>query len=434
MTETSATGLAPLVTNPAALADEEDLYVVYLRRKPSRGLIALHAGPRGELRMAGKRRLACVSVDETTLREGDVNGTATVSWFPDDAKLGALESCCEPRVERRLWSALEQAAHRVNGFEGRLIGAWAEVLRYKPHDRCLLRYRLVLARGNGAPVELGVIGKLYRHRERARHAHTIAQHLHRQEPCAVARPLGVINALGVALFEDVSAVASAPGNLVLRPSHDAPLPERELRGAAAALAALHACSPIPDLGASRAASREAATALERAQLLARSAPSLSAQLRSAGMLLRDALLALADDHARLVHGSFKPSQLLFGSDERVVVTDLDNACLADPALDLGYFLAYLRPAALWRGSAAARAWFNAAAECFRREYAAAAHRAMTRVDVDDALVRASAYEAATLLKIAGRRVRRLNSPRPRELAAIVAEMYACLGATPEPAP
>lgn len=425
MTNAVATGVAPLVTGPAVLAGEEGLRVVYLRHKPGRGLIALHAGRRGE------QRMACVSVDETALGEGDANGAAIVSWFPNDPELRMLASCCEPSTERRLWSGLERAARSTTGLGGRLIAARADVLRYKPHDRCLLRYRLALDRGRGAPAELSVIGKLYRRREQARRTHGVAAHLHRQGGCAVARPLALIEELGVVLAEDVSVCARERGSRALRPSSPAPLPERELEGAAAALAALHACSPVPDCCGPRSASREAANALQRAHLLARWQPSLSARVRRTGRLLEDFLLAVRGESRCLAHGSFKPSQLLFGSGGRVVVTDLDNACLADPALDLGYFLAYLRPATLWRGSAEARAWFDAAAGCFRSAYANAACRAMAQTDVDAALARAATYEAATLFKIASRRVRRLNSPRPHELAAILDEVSRCLGAARE---
>ena len=44
-------------------------------------------------------------------------------------------------------------------------------------------------------------------------------------------------------------------------------------------------------------------------------------------------------------------------DGDVFLVDFDQFCLADPALDVGYFLAYLRPAGLWYHRAGRRAWF-----------------------------------------------------------------------------
>jgi hypothetical protein len=419
-------GLAAMVTRPVSLAGETDMRVVSVRRKPARGLVALHAGRRrGE-------RMACVSVEETALCEGGANACAKLSWFPDDPELRVLAVCCEPKADDRMWEALQRAASRSAGTRGRLIAAHAEPLRYKPHDRCVLRYRLVLDRERGGPIQLSVVGKAYQERDKARRVHAVAEQLHRGGAArVVARPLAVVDELGVALAEDVGASMSTPGTLALRPRSDRDCPPRELDGAAAALAVVHACSPRPGRSPDPAG-REAAKVLERVDLLARSVPALAARLRGTGRLIAEALVAAPAAEQCLVHGSFKPSQLLFGEDGRAVVTDLDNCRVADPALDLGYFLAYLRPAALRQGNAAARAWYEAAAGRFRRSYAAAIAAAGARPRaVDSALARAAIYEAALLLKIATRRVHRLNSPRPHELEAILDDAITCLGRTPE---
>jgi aminoglycoside phosphotransferase (APT) family kinase protein len=299
----------------------------------------------------------------------------------------------------------------------------------------VLRYRLVLDRKRGGRIQLSVVGKAYQERDKARRVHAVAEQLHRGGAArVVARPLGVVDELGVALAEDVSASVSIPGTLALRPTCNRECPERELDSAAGALALIHACSPR--LGCSPDAVRdEAARVLERVDLLARSVPSLAARLGGTGRLVAEALVATPAAERCLVHGSFKPSQLLFGVDTRVVLTDLDHCRVADPALDLGYFLAYLRPAALWQGNGAAHAWYGTAAGRFRRSYAAAIAAAGVRPQaVESALARAAIYEAALLLKIAARRVHRLNSPRPHELEAILDDAVRCLDATPERVP
>jgi hypothetical protein len=419
--------LAPVVTRPPALAGDPDLRVVYVRRKPARGLVALHAG-RGRA-----ERMVCVSVDESALRNGGVNARATLAWFPDDPELRVLAVCCEPSADRRMWAALERAACRLAASRGRLIGARAEPLRYKPHDRCVLRYRLQLDRTRGGPIQLNVVGKAYRERDLARRVHSVAEQLHGRDARVVARPLGVIDELGVALAEDVSASLSVRGTLALRPTCDAQCPDRALRSAAGALAAFHACPPSPCC-APQPPTREAAKVLERVDLLARSVPTLAPRLRRTGRLVADAL-ATRTGGPCLVHGSFKPSQLVFGADAGVIVTDLDRCCLADPALDLGYFLAYLRPAALWHGDPRAHAWYETAARRFRRAYAAASGAAgARREDPERVLARAAIYEAALLLKIATRRVHRLNSPRPNELEAILEDAAMCIGAASERVP
>jgi aminoglycoside phosphotransferase (APT) family kinase protein len=425
MSEAPQEGLATVVTRPAALAADPDMRVVYVRRKPARGLVALHAGRRA----AG--RMACVSVDERMLRESGANAHATLRWFPEDPELRVLVVCCDPSGDPRMWEALERAARRLVGSRCRLLGARAEPLRYKPHDRCVLRYLLELSGTNGRVIRLSVIAKAYREPDKARRVHDLARQLTRHDAHVVPRPLGLIAELGVALAEDVGAPLSLHGTLALRPSFDATAAHRALQSAAVALAAFHECPPGPGCP-ERPAMREAAKVLERAELLAQSVPSAASRLRRTARLVADALAATRCGDPRVLHGSFKPSQLLFGPRARVVVTDLDHCCLGDPALDLGYFLAYLRPASLWRGNAAARAWHTDAASRFRDAYLEAlAAAGAPRPDAHSALARAPIYEAALLLKIATRRAHRLNSPRPRELEAIVQDIARCLDGASE---
>jgi aminoglycoside phosphotransferase (APT) family kinase protein len=107
--------------------------------------------------------------------------------------------------------------------------------------------------------------------------------------------------------------------------------------------------------------------------------------------------------------------------------DFDQFCLADPALDVGYFLAYLRPAGLWYRRAGRRAWFEAAADAFLTTYL---HRLAERGESGATCAgiagRAPVFEAALLLKIAARRANRLHSPRPGEVAAVLDEVSGSL--------
>jgi hypothetical protein len=107
----------------------------------------------------------------------------------------------------------------------------------------------------------------------------------------------------------------------------------------------------------------------------------------------------------------------------VFLVDFDQFCLADPALDVGDFLAYLRPAGFWYHRAGRRAWFEAAAESFLSTYL---HRLGERGESEamcaGVAARAPVFEAALLLKIAARRANRLHSPRPGEVAAVLAEV------------
>ena len=94
---------------------------------------------------------------------------------------------------------------------------------------------------------------------------------------------------------------------------------------------------------------------------------------------------------------------------------------------MGYFLAYLRPSGLWYARPGMRAWFEAAAEVFTTTYSQTMRELGTEQAIIEGIIeRSRLYEAALLFKIATRRVNRLNSPRPKELSAMLHEIAACL--------
>src|SRR5207245_4181447 len=137
-------------------------------------------------------------------------------------------------------------------------------------------------------------------------------------------------------------------------------------------------------------------------------PALEPEIRRVGGALGRALSALPSDTLRPAHGSYKPSQLLV-REGAVFLVDFDQFCLADPALDVGYFLAYLRPAGLWYHRPGMMPWFQAAAEVFTTAYRQAMlELGVPQAAVDGILQRSRLYEAALLFKIATRRVNRLN--------------------------
>jgi len=89
-------------------------------------------------------------------------------------------------------------------------------------------------------------------------------------------------------------------------------------------------------------------------------------------------------------------------------------------------LAYLRPSGPWYQRPGMRHWFEAAAEVFTTTYRQAMlELGIANTAVDGILQRSRLYEAALLFKIATRRVNRLNSPRRKELSAMLSEIAAC---------
>jgi hypothetical protein len=391
----------------------------YLRRKPGRGLVAVF-GPDGQ------GDVWTVSVDEAA-------SGPTVRRFPDDARLTQLPTVMSPGGHGPLADALGSAADLPAGAT--VLDVVAEPVRYKPGDRCVLRYRLTLGASGTGTTSRSVVAKLYRDDADARDADALLARL-RTGPAAgwTARPLGVVPGLPLALTEDLGSgrdrVPARSGLRVVHPGSAAALPV--VASAARALAELHT-SGLDTTGlALRTGADEAGKAAKRTRVLEQHVPALAPEIRRVAGVLCPALSALPVDPLRPAHGSYKSSQLLV-RDGAVFVVDFDQCCRADPALDVGYFLAYLRPAGLWYRRAGRREWFEEAAEVFRTAYLGRlTERGETAATGAGVLSRAPVYEAALLLKIAARRANRMHSPRPGEVAAVLREVTACLGSVPRP--
>jgi len=451
------------------------LFVRYLRRKPGRGLTVIFDASRlaarrraprsipeswvsltlGEAALAGTRiRFAARQVQQAAveLRPSGVLQVPdlglSVQVFPADNGLPALGASCTTARTTSLFSALEAAARlQLCDPAWHLVAANAAPVRYKPGNRCVIRYDLLLERATTAGTlqrHLALFGKMYSDPDQARRIQAAMRQLYNEQAEAgqpiLPRPLGAVETLGLTLNEAVqSPEGTEPDTLrtgvrALQPRVvrggdgailDVVIPGEELRMTADALARLHT-SAVRPVGPPRTGADEATSARKRAALLAADNPAQAEAARRLAQHLATRLEALQPDAYRPAHGGFKASQLLFHS-QRVFIVDFDGFCLADPALDVGYFLAYLRPSGLWYHRPGMRPWFEASAERFVTAY----RQALGEHGVDDAttdgiLHRTPLYEAALLFKIATRRVNRLNSPRPGELSAVLTEIAQCL--------
>jgi hypothetical protein len=459
-----------------------DLFVRYLRRKPGRGLAViyhvdetqrgagLHAHDPsravsltvGEAALEGTRmrfqaaqarqaRLETLPSGVLYLKDLDVS----VQAFPADASLSALEASCDTRQGSPVFQALETAARLQFGDSAwQLTSAFAEPVRYKPGNRCVIRYQLTLERaerGISSLRNLALFGKVYANAEQAAAVYELQQRLYaEQERDGVGlpflpRPLGTVEALGLTLHQAAQSARAGKdgatgeplptGTQALRPQivqgrggqvSEVIVPKAALRAAAEALARLHLSTVSPDMNMLRSGAKDAKRAKERAALIAAYYPAQAEEVLRLGQYLAAHLEHLHPKAYRPAHGGFKPSQLLLDGDQ-VFIVDFDGFCLADPALDVGYFLAYLRPSGLWQHRPGMRQWFEEAAAHFFQAYQEAlCKHDMASAHVAGIKARAALYEAALLFKIATRRVHRLNSPRPQELAAILDEIAACL--------
>ena len=406
----------------------------YLRRKPGRGLVAVFGPGRvGDI--------YTVTVDERSLTgAGDATlSGARIERFPIDPKLPHLDTVMAPSEHPALADVLESTVRRIHELpaDRRLRDIAAEPVRYKPGDRCVVRYRLTFASDamGSSTRTCTLVAKLYGEENEAQAADDLLDRLRERAGGGwTARPLGVVPGLPLALTEDLGSgrdtVPARSGLHVVHPGAEDAFDV--VRRAARALAELHTSGvDLPGLEL-RTATDEAGKAAKRAALLEQYVPELGSQVRQVSAALRDTLAALPADTVRPAHGSYKSSQLLVRNGA-VFLVDFDQFCLADPALDVGYFLAYLRPAGLWYHRAGRRAWFEAAAEAFLSAYGLRlAERGESAVACAGIAGRAHVYEAALLLKIAARRVNRLHSPRPGEVAAMLDEVADLLAPTQRP--
>ncbi len=470
------------------------LFVRYLRRKPARGLAVIYMVD--ELGQANKAHSndpnrsvsltldeqaldgACIRFTEAQAREAPLEIQETgvlrandiglsVQAFPADGSLPALAASCDTTPHSPLFEALQSAARVQLGDDTwQLISASAVPVRYKPANRCVIRYHLALEHGKdeGATLRnLTVFGKVYADPEQARSVQALQQRLYDEQVIAsrgtgeaksgeespmiarsgnsplLPRPLGIIESLGLTFNAAVQPSKynerMLTGTRALRPQlergkggeiTEPVIPVEELWLTGIALARLHTSAVRPDESAPRTGAKEAKRARERASLIASHNPAQADEVRNLAEQLATRLETLQPDVYRPAHGGFKASQLLFHS-HKVFVVDFDGFCLADSALDVGYFLAYLRPSGLWYQRPGMMPWFKAAAEVFTTTYRQAMlELGVTQAAIDDILQRSKLYEAALLFKIATRRVNRLNSPRPKELAAMLEEVSACL--------
>ena len=225
------------------------LFVRYLRRKPARGLAVIYSVD--EIKRVGgashtndPNRSVSLTLDEKALDGAHIRfNTAdaelaplevqssgvlraedlglSVQAFPADSSLPALVVSCDTTQDSPLFQALQSAARVQLGDETwRLASASAVPVRYKPANRCVIRYHLTLEHPVGeVPLRKNLVlfGKVYADPDQARIVQTMQQQLYDEQIATqgsnlagqvqdvplLPRPLGMIDALGLTFNEAV---------------------------------------------------------------------------------------------------------------------------------------------------------------------------------------------------------------------------------------
>ena len=290
-----------------------------------------------------------------------------LSRFPADPDLPRLADVMDPE---RLRDTLQDA---LPGG-GRILRCRVDLLRYRPAKRATLAVEVLGSSGRLPERARRLVVKTYHDGGKAAAVAAEAVLLDATvDPAAPLRFAPVRAHLPELSTVVQEHVAGVPLDTVLRLR--GPFPERALRRAAVALAALH-CQPVVS-GRTRAVEKELARFVARGLRVAEVERATGEALVALGTRLAATAGDVSPGVVGLVHGDCKPSQFLLRHEREVVLLDLDSCGRADPAGDVGTFLATLRQhtlrGVLARRSTAAEVRTRAAlAEAFLDEYVEAA--------------------------------------------------------------
>lgn len=328
-------------------------------------------------------------------------------WLYDFRHDPALPGLATVLDTPALTTALSAALSEWQKGPFHLVQCRATPLRYRPGKRCTVQIDLHLRhRVSGQFHQERLYGKLYHHAEKAQAVYAEMQRLSK---ATTAYPGALRLADVVTFLPELGLVVQAP---VQGKALDLWLSQPERLGAAgqAQLArrlarAAHALAELHQLDLTTDRSRPATADLSklgrRAAKVATVAPHFGCSLGRLAERLCTQAPASATTELRIGHGDCKPSQFLLSADQ-VALLDFDHGGMADPAADVGLFLATLRQSALRLGTkATARkrgaTWASAPVEAHFLDIYLAASDAPA-----DFRERVAWYEALALLRKAWR--------------------------------
>ncbi len=302
--------------------------------------------------------------------------------YDDDSKLPWLALVTNPQVMRE----------RFGTLLGTLVEDCAVApVRYRPGVRCVLRYDLRTAAG-----KYTFFGKLIGQGAEDSMATIAALHNARASFPDLPRvlpPLAYWPELHMLVQAEVAGGAEL-NDLAFDPAEDAATRERWLRDAGARLAGLHGCDVA---GQKRTMADDLEELREYVAPIAAVDPVLADRYAATAGRLAEA--SMHGEPAPVAsHGAFRTDQFMIENGELVMI-DLDGFCWANPARDLGNFMAYLRWKAIRKPHDAA--FIERVGQLFLQGY-----RAAGRATDQGWLAR---YTADSLLKVAGRRYRSLTT-------------------------
>jgi phosphotransferase family enzyme len=311
-----------------------------------------------------------------------------------------------------------------------------ELVSYRRRQRCVLRYTVAAKTGDDEVRSLIVYGKVSASGNQTLNSRMLDALRERiVQPAALhrftlPRPFGSRPELQLSLLEALRGEAQIGPALKARlrgrpPPTDAPSLEEMVATCGYVAAMLHTSGV--DLGRPRTLDDELAGLLEQIAHGRRFVPSFGDRAQS--WLERIAALAAQSEplKLRLGHGDFKHEQLLFDGAASALV-DFDAMCQAEPALDLGKFLAHLRAEAekIQRRVSVSSPLGDELGEQFLRAYVSAAG---DQVEDERRLrLRTTLYEAIALLRLALRSQLDLDETRLELTTTLLEERLSAIAA------
>jgi aminoglycoside phosphotransferase (APT) family kinase protein len=308
-----------------------------------------------------------------------------------------------------------------------------QLAHYGRQHRCVLRYEMQAAAPGGELDTLVVYGKVGGVQGDGVVTRVIeALRSHAQPVVALPRVLGHRPDLRLTLFEELPGVPRIAQLVRARvsrtmPGEDLPDLAAALATCAAAAAALHTCDTA--LGRVRPVPVETAALREMFALAHPISPALSERLEGWLTAAEARAVTSAPLPFVLSHGDFSYTQLIFDGGHAGLV-DFDTICQAEPALDLGHFLAYLELAGRKAG-AGATGVVTALGEDFFSAYAAA--RNLREPEIAALVERSAVYETFSLLRLAAHSWQKLKPRRLRLVLDALDHQFSKGGWCDEPA-
>jgi aminoglycoside phosphotransferase (APT) family kinase protein len=333
--------------------------------------------------------------------------------YPIDGELTTLAAATDHEVAAR---AMEEVLTAAGRSDTRVESCRVEPVHYNRRHRCMLRYHLDLG-GAGRQVLYGKVAEDGSGASIPSIVQELGATLARAR-VAVPECLGFREDLQLAVFTEIPGVPRVAQLLKARlggePEGEGLTVEKAADICGQIAAVLHTSGLR--LGQPRPLEVELTRLRANLPPIQRLSPELGERLGH-WLDVTETRAAASPALAQCqCHGDFSYTQLIFDG-PRAGLVDFDNFCMAEPALDLGQFLAYLRYAGFKaRGtSATERAGLTERlAERFTTSYTAAggAAEALERVDV---------YEAVNLVRMAQHAWQNLKGSRLDHIVTVLDE-------------